>query len=119
MYTQDQVMLSLSFLSYLGFYETSYGIQASDRTYRSIAKGLKDTSCTANWEIAWGPALYRLPLTVFDENLMFVVKSTDPDPRYVIVIRGTNPLSITNWLLQDFSVVTQTPWPYTQGAAGL
>lgn len=119
-YNQDQVMLSLAFLSYLGFYETSFGVQASDRTFQSIAKGLKTSACLkGEWELAWGPAMYRLPLTVFDENLMFVARNTRERGRYAIVIRGTNPLSITNWLLQDFNVVVQTPWPYAGKTPGL
>jgi hypothetical protein len=51
-------------------------------------------------------------LTVFDENLMFVVQSTRDPSHYAVVIRGTNPVSIANWLLQDFAIIVQTPWPY-------
>ena len=119
-YSNDQVMLALSFLSYLGFYETTLGVQASERTLNSINKGLRESPCIGGeWEIAWGPAMYRMPLTVFDENLMFVVRSKRDPSRYVVVIRGTNPLSLTNWVLQDFNVILQTDWPYNRDTAGL
>jgi hypothetical protein len=112
-YSDDQVMLSLAYVSYLGFYDPSTGLLGATHTFESISDALTNVpSLAGQWSIVWGPAHHRLPLTVFDENLMFVVQSKrDPD-HYVVVIRGTNPVSVTNWLLQDFAIVVQTPWPY-------
>lgn len=112
-YSREQVMLTLAFVSYLGFAEVSSGLAGSERTYKKINEALgvlppiKD-----QWQIVWGPAPHRLPLAIFDENLMFVVQGTQDPSQYAIVIRGTNPVSITNWVLQDFSIVRQTRWPY-------
>jgi hypothetical protein len=112
-YSDEQVMLSLAFVSYSGFYDPSTGLLGSKRTFESISDALKNVpSLSGEWTIVWGPAHHRLPLTVFDENLMFVVQSTRDPAHFVVVIRGTNPVSVTNWLLQDFAIVVQTPWPY-------
>jgi triacylglycerol lipase len=120
-YSTEQVMLSLSFVSYLGFYETTMGMQTAKRTLDSLKTALKTSPCLkGEWEIVWGPAMYRIPLTLFDENMMFVVQSQSDPSRYVIAIRGTNPVSLTTWIVEDFNVMMQTPWPYgvnTEGRA--
>lgn len=112
-YSREQVMLTLAFVSYLGFAEVSSGIAGSERTYDKIRDALKTLPpIKDDWEIVWGPAHHKLPLAIFDENLMFVVKSTRDPSQYAVVIRGTNPVSITNWVLQDFSIVRRHRWPY-------
>lgn len=119
-YTNEQVMLTLAFISYLGFYEISDNERASHRISRSINEALKRLRPVAGeWQVVWGPAHFRFPLTVFDDNLMYVVQSTRDPAKYAIVIRGTNPLSVTNWLLEDFSVMFKTPWPYKAHPPGL
>lgn len=113
-------MLSLSFISYLGFYETTFGMQTARRTLRSVEHALRESPCLkGEWEIVWGPAMYRIPLTLFDENMMFVVRSRSEPSKHVITIRGTNPVSVMTWLVEDFNVYCQTAWPYIRDAHGL
>lgn len=111
-YTPQQEMLVLAFVSYLGFADTAHGEHLAEEIFHSIREGLQDASPVAGeWEILWGPALYR-PLTIFVQNLMFLVRSKSNPARYAIVIRGTNPVSPSNWILEDFAVVGQVRWPY-------
>lgn len=118
--TREQMMLSLAFISYLGFYETSFSEKGHLRIYESINEGLSTIPPAAgNWRLLWGPASYRAPLTIFDENLMYVVQSTQDHARYAIVVRGTNPISVMNWVLEDFAVFRQTQWPYNPNPDGL
>ena len=111
-YTQTQQLLTLSFLSYLGFNLASNDHRNAKAIYPLIQNGLKEWKPIAGeWDLAWGPAVYRFPFTIFDDNLMFVVKhKTQPDT-YAIVIRGTNPIAITDWLFEDLMVRQLTPWP--------
>ena len=44
--------------------------------------------------------------------MMFVVRNIEDPAKYVIVIRGTNPVSIPNWLLWDFQGKELKEWPY-------
>jgi triacylglycerol lipase len=61
------------------------------------------------WEVVWGPALYRLGNTFYD-NMMFVVQHRYMPWEYRIVIRGTNPVSLRNWIEEDFKVLKKVPW---------
>jgi hypothetical protein len=50
---------------------------------------------------------------------MYVVRERRPPHRYVVAIRGTNPVSASDWLLGDLWVTSTVPWPYAppDGAA--
>ena len=111
-YNHEQVMLTLCFISYLGILEIENNQASSERIYKAIEKALqKSPPVAGKWKIVWGPGRNDGVLTIFDENLMFVVQSVDDPRNYAVVIRGTNPVSLTNWLLQDFAVMSQTRWP--------
>ncbi|WP_394833698.1 lipase family protein [Pendulispora rubella] len=119
-YTREQVMLTLSFISYLGIFEILDDAKTSAQILNQINKALAKTPPVAgNWQVIWGPARYDGFLTIFDENLMFVVQSIHDPSQYAIVIRGTNPVSLTNWVLQDFAVIRQMAWPYNAHPPGL
>ncbi len=47
---------------------------------------------------------------------MYVVQSRREPTRYVVAIRGTNPIAASDWLLGDFWVGTTVPWPYAPAA---
>jgi len=119
-YTREQVMLTLSFISYLGIFEILDDSKTSAQILNQINKALAKTPPVAgNWQVIWGPARYDGFLTIFDENLMFVVQAVHDPSQYAVVIRGTNPVSVTNWLLQDFAVIRQMAWPYNAHPPGL
>src|SRR5262249_23449329 len=79
------------------------------KVYQRIHAGLHRFA--PDWRLLWGPATYS-PITIFDENLMFLVQSKNDPARYALVVRGTNPVSFLNWILEDLAIVGQTPWPY-------
>ncbi|MEJ2669428.1 MAG: hypothetical protein P8077_03960 [Gammaproteobacteria bacterium] len=79
-----------------------------------IKRGLETWEPIANrWELVWGPAVYRFPLAIFDDNLMFVVKDKTTPDTYAIVLRGTNPVAVSDWLFEDLKVRQLIPWPTT------
>jgi hypothetical protein len=70
------------------------------------------------WQLVWGPAVHELPGSVLPDNTMYVVRRTGtPGPQQLAVaIAGTNPFSFLDWLVEDFFVSTQVPWPGVAGA---
>jgi hypothetical protein len=68
-----------------------------------------------NQDIVWGPAVHQpapalpgMPARLSDA-LVFACRDRDTG-EYYIVFRGTNTISPTEWLLQDFMVQKQVPW---------
>jgi hypothetical protein len=61
-----------------------------------------------NWDLVWGPAVYELPTSDRPDNAMFVVSGGG---QLVVAIAGTNPYSLLDWIVEDFLVSSQVPWP--------
>lgn len=70
------------------------------------------------WELVWGPAVYRSLASHFADALMYVARSTSDPDRYVVSIRGTNPLSAFDWIIGDFWAGRTTPWRYAADGSG-
>ena len=108
-YSQSQIMLSLSLLSYRGFWNP--GRENHAPMARAIATGLEELEPLAgDWRLVWGPGTYRYLGSVFDSSMMYVVQHTREPGRHAIVVRGTNPLALMDWLLGDFLHHRQVPW---------
>ena len=58
--------------------------------------------------VAWGPAQCVSSITGVPYSLMYVAKRASTG-EYFVVIRGTDFLSLSTWLLQDFDVATSKP----------
>lgn len=112
-YTEQQTMLCLALLSYREFHRGSLGSLSEDRIGRALSRGLEDvTPLRGRWDLAWGPATYRAPFTLFDDSLMYVVRSRRRTAQYAVVVRGTNPFSLFDWVFGDLWVDRQIPWRY-------
>lgn len=105
-------MVTLAFASYAGFLSTSPA--AIQRKVEVALAALQDL--VGERELHWGPAMQRgslarvRGLALFDEAMMMVLgQPADPD-ELTVVIRGTNPVSLSSWVLQDFDVKEQVPW---------
>ena len=116
-FSQAQIMLSLSLLSYRGFWDTR--VENRSAMADSIRGGLVEfRPLQGEWSLVWGPGTYRYLGSVFDSAMMYVVRHTDRPARYAIVVRGTNPVDIFDWLFGDFLPHRQVPWhPVDNGAA--
>jgi hypothetical protein len=102
-------MLSLALLSYRGFWES--GELGGDRLAGALRSGLDDLApLRGDWELLWGPATYRHLGTLFDSSMMFVAASRRRAGHHAVVIRGTNPVSIADWVFGDFLPHRQVPW---------
>lgn len=106
-------MLTLSFLSYLGFNLDKGSHKNSEAIYPLIKHGLETWSPLENqWELVWGPAIFKFHFALFDDNLMYVVKHKKLKNTYAIAIRGTNPIGVADWLFEDLLVQATVNWPY-------
>jgi len=106
-------MLVLALLSYRGFQDVTVPLADIPRLRGAIDRGLAQLEpVKGRWEIVWGPASYRAPFSLFDSTMMYVVREIAAPHRYVIVIRGTNPASVFDWLFGDLWAARQIPWPH-------
>jgi len=50
---------------------------------------------------------------------MYIVRNVQVPSRYVVAIRGTNPIASSDWLFGDFLVGTTVQWPYANDNAAI
>jgi hypothetical protein len=116
-FTERQEMLTLSYLSYAGM----WGSSARDPSllYKLLTELIDELEPVhGRWKIVWGPGVSRSPLELTDSNVMFVAQDAAQSDRYAIVIRGTNPLSLTD-ILSVSDIFTQKKWRYGNPPGGL
>lgn len=106
-------MLLLALVSYKGFHDLRPGRRNLGRLRSSVEYRLATVAPLAGeWELVWGPATYRAPFTLFDDNVMYVARHRRRRHVYAVALRGTNPISAADWLMGDFWVGGQVVWPY-------
>ena len=109
----ERTMLVLALLAYRGFEKSSLVAPNASVVAEEIAKGLATLKILRReWALAWGPVTHRPPLGIFDDSLVYVVRHRAEPSRYVIAVRGTNPISSFDWLFGDLWAGHQTPWLY-------
>lgn len=114
-FTDEQLeALVLSTITYRDFGLTGAGWIHGESIHTAVHEGLEDVPLTKDrFDLVWGPVVYRAPLSLVDDAMMYVVRRRDADPpRYVVVVRGTNPISLFDWIFGDLWVTVQMPWPY-------
>lgn len=111
--TEARRILCLAAVTYRGFEGPLRDALHDERLERAVARGLVDLAaiCGAH-DLVWGPVTYRAPFSLADDEMMFVARDRSAPHRYVVAIRGTNPVSAFDWLFGDFWVAAQVPWPY-------
>jgi hypothetical protein len=117
---EHEESLCLSGITYRNFGWGGGGWIHGGNLHTSIADGLENVPLTrGRWDLVWGPVAYRAPLSLVDDALMYVVRRRDDPRRHVIAIRGTNPISLFDWVFGDFWVTVQMPWPYGGAPSGV
>ena len=108
-FSQAQVMLSLALLSYRGFWNPGSGNRQAAGAGGHV-DGLDQLEpLKGDWNLLWGPGSYRYLGSVFDSSMMYVVQHRKRAGRYAIVVRGTNPVALFDWMLGDFLPHRQVP----------
>ncbi|PSW00654.1 lipase family protein [Photobacterium lipolyticum] len=113
-YTKEQLMLAFSYMSYYGITHTGSAKKNAELILKKMKEALKTWKPFQedDWEVVWGPAVYTMPFTIFNDAMMYVIQKKGAEGEYVIAIRGTNPVSISDWLFNDFMVSAMKKWPY-------
>lgn len=113
-YTTEQVMLTLAFIADIGATVEASDCDAEHELYEPIKQLLQSyPTVKGDWELVWGPCIFKFPLLAkYGDNTFFVVRNTQQASRYVIVLSGTNPFEITDWVFEDFLVADVAPWKY-------
>ncbi len=113
----EQVMLTLAGLTYRGFHDLLRGAAHTDAVRRALLDGLHTLSPARDqWSLVWGPVTSRSGPDAFDSAAVYVVQHRREPARYVVAIRGTNPIAASDWLFGDFWVSATVPWPYARAA---
>jgi hypothetical protein len=104
-------MLCLSAITYRGFADVTHGELHRQRLRGAILRALEEFAPQCgSWRLVWGPASYRAAGAAVDDSMMYVAQhATQPD-RYVVAVRGTNPISAFDWLLGDVWVSRPVAW---------
>jgi lipase (class 3) len=119
-FTDAQVLLTLAGLTYRGFHDVLPGEPHDVIVSGALLDGLQTLPpVKGDWHLAWGPVTSRGSREVIDTSAMYVVRHAREPHRYVIAIRGTNPISPSDWLFGDFWVATTVPWPYAGDGAAI
>jgi len=115
-------MLVLAALTYRGFADLVRGELHQGVVRQQIVEGLERLPLVSGrWDLVWGPVTSVTSGSGdrFDSTAMFVVKSRSAAPRYVVAVRGTNPLSLTDWLFGDFVVDPTVAWPFADDGSAI
>lgn len=76
---------------------------------------LQDKTGQLDWRIIWGPTIYSLPLSTWQDNMMLVFQSISDPTQVVVATRGTNGVSILDWVEEDCRVLTKVDWSVPNG----
>jgi pimeloyl-ACP methyl ester carboxylesterase len=115
-----QTMLTLAFIADAGALikkndcEAELELSTSIDNYLATLAPVRD-----NWELVWGPCVYKFPLIAkFTDNTLYVAQNTHDRSQYVIAISGTNPYELTDWVFEDLLVGQTVPWTYGHPPSG-
>ena len=106
-WTADQVMFTLAWLAYDGESSTD-----PDTVMEALTADLETVKpLGGDWELVWGPTLFKFWVSELDDNMWYVVRNTVTG-EYAIGIRGTNFEALLDWIVEDFWITSQVAWPY-------
>jgi len=119
-YSKNQVMLAFAYMAYYGFDLIGSDKHNAGKIKQDIQHALTSWEPVKDeWELVWGPGVFIFEGALFDDNLMYLVRNIKDPSRYVVGIRGTNPVGLQDWLIEDFEVSCMVPWQYGEPGAKL
>jgi pimeloyl-ACP methyl ester carboxylesterase len=115
--TAEQVQLCLSLAAYAG--STGEAAREDTALHRSISTWLGRMSATADQQIVWGPASFRVYWQPSSSALVVFVTRSETRDDYTVVLRGDGPMSIWDHNLESLSCLEQEPWSWAFGPGNL
>ncbi len=70
-----------------------------------------------DWKVVWGPTIYTFPLGILQDNLMFLAQQISQPDNYIVAVRGTNGISMLDWVKEDFEVWEKVDWKIPKGVS--
>ncbi len=111
--TAEREMLAMAAIAYRGYNLVLPDGLKRSRLRRLMSEFIRDSpSVAGKWEIVWGPAAFSAVSPGLDDALMYAARSGSETAMLAVVIRGTNPISLTDWIFGDALVREQSKWPY-------
>lgn len=110
-WTTRQQMLTLSYLAYVGMLTTPNDPAKVSELISEFLASLAPVK--DQWRFVWGPAIK--PGLFVDQHLAYAVQNIERPEEIVIAIRGTNPLSIENLLVEVGGYAEQVAWDFGHG----
>jgi hypothetical protein len=112
----ENTMLTLAAISYCGYNLVLPEPLKSAHLRKAMTQLLNKLSpVRGQWSIVWGPATFSTVSPGFDDVAMYVARkfpfNVQPST-YAIVVRGTNPISLMDWIFGDLMVARQVAWVY-------
>src|SRR5579864_7070614 len=118
----ENAMLTLAAISYCGYNLTLPEPLKSAHLRQAMTRLLNKLSpVKGQWNIVWGPATFSALSPGFDDAAMYVARKVPFDVQpatYVVAVRGTNPISVMDWIFGDMMVARQVDWAYGKSIAG-
>jgi hypothetical protein len=114
-----QQMATLAFLSYVGGDLDRSSGRVEEILVPCLKEALAANPLASNWSLVWGPAVYKFSVGLLDDNMMYVVRDNGNPAHLAIVVRGTNPKALDDWLAEDFDVDDQVTWEYGNPPSGV
>ncbi len=97
-----------AFMTYIGEQLTSPQPLIAEQELE-LFRGALDNQQLSDWEVVWGPALYRLPVSISHLYDNFVVVARNGS-HYMVAIRGTNGHAPLDWVFEDFWLFPEESW---------
>lgn len=81
-------------------------------SYDDIGDISKVVYSQTDWTVVWGPAELVDEFSHVSYSLAYIASRTRPGlpPEYVVVIRGTEAKSLTDWITEDLDIGTTVPF---------
>ncbi len=119
-FSPAQIMLTLAFIADAGALINKNDCEAEQELSIALENYLATLAPVRNnWELVWGPCVYKFPLIAkFTDNTVYVAQNTHDRSQFVIAISGTNPYEISDWVFEDLLVGQTLPWTFGSPPSG-
>jgi hypothetical protein len=108
----DREIVALAFIAYTGEKITGSDQEVSQKLVPCFEGELAKQPLVEDWELVWGPVVYRFKHVLYNDNLLYAVRRRDDPTTIAVSTRGTNSPALFDWLIEDLGVFRLRDWPY-------
>lgn len=108
----DREIVALAFIAYTGERIKGPDAEVSQKLVPCFVAELARQPLVEDWELIWGPVVYRFEHALFNDNLLYAARRRDDPTTIAVATRGTNSPALFDWLIEDVEVFRLRDWPY-------